>query len=105
MNKIRKTLGIPDGLRIGQRIWNQMNKYGHCEYPDADSLYFMSDEELIKVLEIELFDPKKSFSTSENYGEFMKTMQDNGINEDDAYDMWMEFRKTPEEGTFSGVVN
>jgi len=37
-------------LRFGQWLWNQMNKGGAWESPEANALFFIENEDLIKIL-------------------------------------------------------
>jgi len=43
-----------NGLRFGQDLWNKMNAAGYWESPEANALFFISDEDLAK-----LYDSKK----------------------------------------------
>lgn len=42
-----------DGLRFGQDLWNKMNAAGYWESPEANALFFISDEDLAKLYEKE----------------------------------------------------
>jgi len=52
MKKLKFVLGEKraDGERIGQAIWNAMAYSGYWESPEANPLFFISDEDFIKVL-------------------------------------------------------
>jgi hypothetical protein len=39
-----------NGLRFGQWLWNQMNKSGVWESPEANALFFVDDDVLINIL-------------------------------------------------------
>lgn len=50
IKKLKEILGIPDEIRIGQHIWNQMNHWGKWESPEANQLFFIDDESFIKII-------------------------------------------------------
>jgi hypothetical protein len=42
-----------DGLRFGQDLWNKMAEKGYWDSPEANSLFFISDNELAEIMKDE----------------------------------------------------
>lgn len=50
VEKIKIMLQLPPGYRLGQHIWNEMKTAGKWEAPEANSLFYISDEDLNKII-------------------------------------------------------
>lgn len=53
MNELRKALGITTDERIAQFIWNKMAESGYWDSPEANVLFFISDEDFMNALKTE----------------------------------------------------
>ena len=52
MKNKEKTITIPETReRIGQYIWNAMAQADRWESPDGNPLFFISDEDLLEIIE------------------------------------------------------
>jgi hypothetical protein len=61
-----------DEIRFGQNLWNIGNAFGMWESPEANSLFFISDKDLAKMI--------TQWATKNDAvgNEFIKMMEDNG---------------------------
>jgi hypothetical protein len=46
----RIIFSVPEGMRIGQFIWNALAQKGFLSSPEANALFCIEDKELIKIL-------------------------------------------------------